>query len=126
MPLRQDIAVTGSVNQLGQLQPVGGISEKIEGFYKICLQMGLTGSQGVIVPGINRNNLIIPEHVCTAVSKGTFHIWTVDTIEEGMEMLTGLEAGVRGKKGVYPHDTINGKIERRLKEMADLVKNYSS
>ncbi len=126
MPLRQDIAVTGSVNQLGQLQPVGGISEKIEGFYKICLQLGLTGSQGVIVPGINRNNLIIPEHVCSAVSDGSFHIWTVDTIEEGMEILTGLQAGVRGKKGLYPHDSINGKIERRLKEMADLVKNYSS
>lgn len=126
IPLRQDIAVTGSVNQLGQLQPVGGISEKIEGFYNICLQEGLTGRHGVIVPGINKNNLILPERVCQAVEAGTFHIWTVDTVEEGMEILTGMEAGVRNRKGVYPPDSINGKIERRLKEMADLVKNYSS
>jgi predicted ATP-dependent protease len=126
IPLRQDIAVTGSVNQLGQLQPVGGISEKIEGFFNICRQTGLSGSQGVIIPAINQNNLMLSDEVCDMVRNGSFHVWSVDTVGEGMELLTGLEEGKRNKKGIYPPESINGKVARRLKEMADLVKNYSS
>jgi predicted ATP-dependent protease len=126
LPLRQDIAVTGSVNQLGQLQPVGGISEKVEGFYRICSRFNLSGKQGVIIPSINKNNLMLPKEIRDAIGAGSFHIWAIDTVEEGMEILTGLEAGVRNRKGIYPSESINGRVSRRLKEMAELVKNYSS
>lgn len=126
IPLRQDIAVTGSMNQLGQLQPVGGISEKVEGFFKVCSRMGLSGSQGVIIPDINRNNLVLSEPVIQAVEAGSFHIWAAETVFDGMEVLSGLQRGERNRKGLFPADTIGGKVERRLKEMADLVKNYSS
>jgi predicted ATP-dependent protease len=126
IPLRQDVAVTGSINQLGQLQPVGGISEKVEGFFKICSRMGLSGSQGIIMPAINKNNLVLSDVVTEAVEEGTFHIWAIDTVFDGMEILSGFGRGERNKKGIFPAESVSGKVERRLKEMADLVKNYSS
>ncbi len=124
LPLRQDIAVTGSVNQMGQIQPVGGISEKIEGFFAVCARMGLTGTQGVIVPRQNIPNLILSREVEDAVAKGTFHISMVETIDEGMESLTGIAAGVRDSQGNFPVGSINYRVEKRLKEMAYQMKDF--
>ena len=124
VPLRQDIAVTGSVNQMGQIQPVGGISEKIEGFYTICKKIGLTGTQGVIIPGQNLPNLILSLAVQRAVADGSFHIFAIETINEGLSILMDQEAGTRSAKGTFPAGSVNAIVERRLKEMAGQVKDF--
>jgi len=124
LPLKQSIAVSGSVNQMGEIQPVGGISEKVEGFYEICRKMGLSGSQGVIIPRQNLPNLILNEELQQAIADGIFHIYTAATIDEGLEILTGTEAGRRGPDGKYPKGTINSLVEERLHEMAQLVKEF--
>ena len=116
IPLNQSIAVTGSVNQLGQVQAVGAVNDKIEGFFTVCRQQGLTGEQGVIIPTSTVHNLMLAPEVVEAVKNGQFHIYAVDTIDEGMEILTGLSAGKADKNGVYPLNTINGKIAKRLEE----------
>jgi predicted ATP-dependent protease len=126
IPLRQDIAVTGSVNQMGQIQPVGGISEKVEGFYEICRKMGLTGSQGVIIPRQNLPNLILTPEVQQAVADGTFHIYTIETIDEGLEILTGMNAGKRAAKGAFSAGSVNARVEKRLREMARQVKEHGN
>jgi lon-related putative ATP-dependent protease len=115
VPLRQGIAVTGSVNQKGEIQPVGGITWKIEGFFKACKLQGLTGDQGVIIPHQNIINLMLDEEVVEAVREGKFHIYAVKTVEEGMEILTGMPAGERGEDGKYPAGTINYLVEQKLK-----------
>lgn len=125
IPLRQDIAVTGSVNQFGQIQPVGGISEKIEGFFATCRLMGLTGDQGVLIPRTNIQNLILSREVQEAITRGGFHIYAIDTVDEGIEILTGLPAGARGNDGHFPKQTVNGRVERRLRQMAEQVKDFS-
>lgn len=125
LPLRQDIAVTGSVNQFGQIQPVGGISEKIEGFYETCKLMGLTGTQGVIIPRTNIQNLILSQEVQTAVDAERFHIYAIDTVDDGIEILTGKPAGTRQSDGHFPRNTVNGIVERRLRQMATQVKDFS-
>ncbi len=125
IPIKQSIAVTGSVNQMGQIQPVGGITEKVTGFYAICKRLGLTGEQGVIIPAQNIINLTLPEDVCEAVRKDEFFIYPVTTIDEGMEILTGMEAGARNRKGNFPQHAFNFLVENRLKEIAHLVKNYN-
>lgn len=114
IPLNQAIAVTGSVNQLGQVQAVGAVNEKIEGYFTVCQKQGLTGEQGVIIPATTVHNLMLSPEVVEAVNKKQFHIYAVETIDEGMEILSGKKAGVADKKGVYPADTINGKIARQL------------
>ncbi|MFW5684623.1 MAG: AAA family ATPase [Spirochaetota bacterium] len=126
VPLRQDIAVTGSVNQMGQIQPVGGISEKVEGFYEICRKIGLTGSQGVIIPRQNIPQLILNPDVQQAVAEGQFHIYAIETIDQGMEILTGMEAGIRNDEGHYPEGSLNGLVEQRLREMAKVVKDFGN
>ncbi len=125
LPLRQDLAVTGSVNQFGQIQPVGGISEKIEGFYATCTLMGLTGTQGVIIPRTNIQNLILSREVQEAIVAEQFSIYAVDTVDDGIEILTGLPAGERNKDGHFPKNTVNGIVERRLRQMAGQVKDFS-
>ena len=125
LPLRQDVAVTGSVNQFGQIQPVGGISEKIEGFYATCRLMGLTGTQGVIIPRTNIQNLILSREVQTAVEEERFHIYAIDTVDDGIEILTGRPAGERQNDGHFPRNTVNGIVERRLRQMAAQVKDFS-
>lgn len=125
LPLRQDIAVTGSVNQFGQIQPVGGISEKIEGFHATCTLMGLTGQQGVLIPRTNIQNLILSRHVQEAVETGQFHIYAIDTVDEGIEILTGVPAGERAADNHFPRNTVNGIVERRLRQMATQVKDFS-
>ena len=116
IPLNQAIAVTGSVNQLGQVQAVGAVNDKIEGYFTVCQKKGLTGDQGVIIPASTVRNLMLDPEVVQAVQNGQFHIYAVQTIDEGMEILTGLPAGRADKSGVYPPETINGKIARRLEE----------
>jgi len=125
LPLRQDIAVTGSVNQFGQIQPVGGISEKIEGFYATCKLVGLTGRQGVAIPRTNIQNLILSREVQDAVMDGAFHIYAISTVDEGMEILTDRSAGERGPDGHFEDGSINAIVERRLREMAEQVKDFS-
>ncbi|MFP4430625.1 MAG: AAA family ATPase [Spirochaetaceae bacterium] len=124
VPMRQDIAVTGSVNQMGQIQPVGGISEKIEGFFDICSRTELTGRQGVIIPEQNVSGLILRKEVQDAIAEGRFSIYTVKTIDEGIEILTGRRAGDRTPKGTFEAGTVNAEVERRLHQMALSVKNF--
>lgn len=117
IPIRQDLAVTGSVNQMGELQPVGGINEKIQGFFNACETLGLTGTQGVIIPQQNISSLILPHHIEKAISEGIFHIYAISSIDEGMELLSGLKPGERGKKGLFPPETFNKIIEDELKRL---------
>ncbi|MCM8767775.1 MAG: AAA family ATPase [Candidatus Omnitrophica bacterium] len=119
IPIKQGIAVTGSVNQKGEIQPVGGINEKIEGFYYTCKAKGLTGKQGVIIPEKNLKHLVLNDEVIEAVEKGLFHIWAVKTIDEGIEILTGLPAGVKDKNGKYPEGTVNYLVSKRIKELTE-------
>jgi len=120
LPVRQDIACTGSVNQLGDIQPVGGINEKITGFFEICCRMGLTGRQGVIIPRQNIRSLVLPDNVVKAVEERKFHIYPISTIDEGMEILTLRESGERNSKGQFPVDSANRIIEDSLKRLCGL------
>jgi len=117
VPLKQGIAVTGSVNQLGEVQAIGGVNEKVEGFYAVCKARGLTGEQGVIVPKDNVHNLMLKPEVVQAVRDGKFHVWAVATVEEGIELLTGMPAGRLRKDGTYPPDTLFRKVTDALEEM---------
>ena len=118
LPIRQGIAVTGSVNQAGEVQAIGGATYKIEGFFKICKARGLTGSQGVMIPKDNVRNLVLKSEVVNAVRDGKFHIYAVSTIDEGIEALTGVEAGEPDENGKYPDGTVHALVERRLGEMS--------
>lgn len=123
VPIYQGIAVTGSVNQWGEIQPIGGVNEKIEGFYYICKERGLTGKQGVIIPKQNVVNLMLDEEVVQAVEQGKFHIWSVGRIEEGIEILTGVSAGnIRDEKNQFPPNTIFRKVEERFEKMYESLK----
>ncbi|MFP4460887.1 MAG: AAA family ATPase [Thermotogota bacterium] len=116
VPIKQGIAVTGSMSLKGEVQSVGGISEKVEGFYRICKRCGLTGEQGVIIPDKNLDSLILKEEVIEAVKKGDFHIWTVKHLYEAIEILTGKPAGTKGKKGKFPKDTVNYYLLKNLEK----------
>ncbi len=120
IPIRQDVAVTGSVNQTGEVQPVGGINEKIIGFFRICRHMGLTGHQGVIIPKKNLRNLILPQYVLDAIKEKRFHIYPIATIDEGMQILTLRKAGDRSTKGPFPVNTINRVVEDQLKSLSNI------
>ncbi len=124
MPIKQNIAVTGSVNQKGEIQPIGGVNQKIEGFFKICQAKGLSGDQGVLIPHQNLRNLMLREEVVEAVRQGQFHIYSARTIDEGIEILTGVSAGDKQKSGTYPKSTVNYLIAKRLKEMAERLKDF--
>ena len=117
-PIDQAIAVTGSVNQRGQVQPIGGATAKIEGFYEVCRSRGLTGTQGVIVPRANVANVTLRPEVADAVAAGRFHVWGAETIEEGIEILTGVPAGAPDADGVYPEGTLFRRAADRLDEFA--------
>ncbi len=126
LPLRQDLAVTGSVNQRGQIQAIGGVNEKIEGFYKVCEERGLTGEQGVIIPRSNVKNLMLREEVVEAIKTGDFNLYAVQQVEEGIELLTGEPAGQPDEQGKYPPDSVYGRAQAKLHELADKVKNFAS
>jgi predicted ATP-dependent protease len=124
MPIKQNIAVTGSVNQKGEIQPIGGVNQKIEGFFKICEAKGLSGDQGVLIPHQNLRNLMLREEVVEAVRQGQFHIYSARTIDEGIGILTGVSAGDKQKSGAYPKSTVNYLIAKRLKQMAERLKDF--
>ena len=115
LPIRQDIAVTGSINQKGEIQVIGGVTYKIEGFFELCKKRGLTGTQGVIIPEHNVNDLVLNDEVIEAVQHGQFHIYPVKNINEGIEILTGVYAGERDSKGNYPADSVHGLALAKLK-----------
>jgi lon-related putative ATP-dependent protease len=119
VPLRQSLAVTGSVNQLGRIQPIGGVNEKIEGFFDVCRARGLTGDQGVLIPEANVKNLMLRRDVIEAVEDRAFHVYAVTTVQEGIELLTGTPAGVRDEHGCFPADTFHRRVEDRLAEFAE-------
>lgn len=120
VPINQSIAVTGSVNQKGEIQPIGGVNEKIEGFYQICKLRGFNGEQGVIIPAQNVRNLHLSDEVIEAVKKGKYHIYSVKTIDEGIEILTGVPAGKKDKNGKFPLGTINYLAYEKLKRFTEV------
>jgi predicted ATP-dependent protease len=124
VPVKQNIAVTGSVNQKGEVQAIGGVNEKIEGFYEVCKARGFTSSQGVMVPESNVQDLMLKEEVVEAVKNGKFHLYSVKTIDEGIEALTGMKAGKRKADGAFEENTINYKVDKRLREMAEKLKEF--
>jgi predicted ATP-dependent protease len=126
VPIKQYIAVTGSVNQKGEVQAIGGVNEKVEGFFEICKARGLTGKQGCMIPNSNVQHLMLKEEVITAIKAKKFHIWPVSTISEGIEVLTDVPAGKRNADGTFKKDTINGLVQKRLDDMAERVKEYKA
>jgi predicted ATP-dependent protease len=117
-PIDQGVAVTGSVDQYGRVQAVGGVTEKVEGFFATCERAGLTGEQGVIIPAANRRHLMLEERVVVAVRDGRFHVWAVESVGQGIEILTGVPAGERGADGAYPDGTLHRRVQDRLSAMA--------
>ncbi len=125
IPIRQEIAVTGSVNQKGEIQAIGGVNEKIEGFFDICSRKGLTGKQGVMIPSANIKNLILRRDVVEAIEKKEFHLYSVGRIEEGIAVLTGVAAGKPDKSFCYPKDTVFGRVQEKLKKYHELSLRYT-
>jgi lon-related putative ATP-dependent protease len=124
VPIQQGLAVTGSVNQLGDVQAIGGVNHKIEGFYDLCASRGLTGQQGVLIPQSNVQHLMLREDIVTAAAAGNFSVFAVETIDQGIEILTGIPAGVRGSDGAFPADSINGLVQARLMQFAEQARAY--
>ncbi|HYA88883.1 MAG TPA: ATP-binding protein [Nitrospirota bacterium] len=122
VPIKQNFAITGSINQKGEIQPIGGVNEKIEGFFSVCKNLGLTGDQGVIIPERNVKNLMLKKEVIDAVREGKFHVYTVRNVSEAIELMTGLPAGERKEDGSYPEGSVNFFIDKRLKEMSKQLK----
>lgn len=124
LPVNQAIAVTGSVNQNGEVQAIGGVNEKIEGYFEVCTALGLTGDQGVVIPETNVANLMLKETVVEAIRQGKFHIWPVRTIDEGIEVLTGVKAGAPQADGHFEAESVNARVDQRLSEMAETLQRF--
>jgi predicted ATP-dependent protease len=120
VPLRQSVAVTGSVDQLGRSQAVGGVNEKIEGFFDLCAERGLSGEQGVIIPAANVQTLMLRPDVVAAVEAGRFHVWAVESVDEALELLSGLPAGAAGADGRFPTGSFNARVRERLDRLVEL------
>ncbi len=125
IPIYQGIAVTGSVSQKGEIQAVGGVTRKVEAFFDICKHKGLNGRQGVIIPEKNVRNLMLKKEVVDSVKAGQFHIWPISTVEQGIEILTGMDAGERQPDGTYPEGTLFRKVDERFLEIAEIVKKFA-
>jgi lon-related putative ATP-dependent protease len=125
VPIRQGLAITGSLNQHGQAQPIGGVNEKIEGFFDVCSAIGLTRDQGVLIPAANAKHLMLRADVIEAVAAGKFSVYTYETVDDAIALLTGISAGTGDECGVYPPDTINFLVDRRLREFADLQRAFA-
>ena len=125
-PVKQDIAVTGSVNQKGEVQAIGGVNQKIEGFFDICKARGLTGRQGVLIPAGNEQNLMLREDVVEAIRESQFHIYTVDSVDEGIEILTGVPAGKRLEGGKFEEGSINDRAQKRLEQLARVMREFGN
>lgn len=126
LPVRQDLAVTGSVNQLGQVQPIGGVNQKIEGFFDVCQRQGLTGRQGVIIPSANIQNLMLRRDVVEAAAAGQFQVYGVARVDEALELLLEMAAGSRDEQGKFPEGSINGRVEKQLEHFARLRKQFTA
>jgi len=126
LPIRQDLAVTGSVNQRGEVQAIGGANEKIEGFFEVCKAKELTGTQGVIIPASNVKHLMLRDEVVEAVREGKFHIFAVSTIDQGIALLTGKDAGEKQEDGLYPEGTVNWAVQQKIWELAGKVRAFNS
>ena len=124
LPLRQDLAVTGSVNQKGEIQPIGGVNEKIEGFFDVCKAKGLTGKQGVMIPHLNIDDLMLRKDVIEAVKEGKFHIYPVKTIDHGIEILTGVESGEPLENGRYEEGTVNALVDKKLTDLGTKIREF--
>jgi len=124
LPLRQDIAVTGSVNQKGEIQPIGGVNQKIEGFFDVCKAKGLTGKQGVMIPHLNVGDLMLRKEVVKAVGEQKFHVYSVKTIDQGIEILTGMEAGERLGNGKFKEGSVNDLVDKKLRELGTKIKEF--
>ena len=124
-PIRQSLAVTGSINQLGRVQPIGGVNEKIEGFFDVCRARGLSGEQGVIIPAANVDHLMLRADLVDAVREGRFRVYPVNCVDEALELLTGLEAGVENTQGDFPPDSLNGRVQARLAGLADTRRAFA-
>jgi predicted ATP-dependent protease len=125
VPIKQGLAVTGSVNQNGEIQAIGGINYKIEGFYDVCRLKGITGDQGVLMPKSNLRNLMLRPDVVEAVRDGKFHIYAIGSIDEGMEVLTGVPAGERDADGRYPEGSINDLVEKNLRQFSERLRQFT-
>jgi predicted ATP-dependent protease len=126
LPIRQSIAVTGAVNQLGQVQAIGAVNEKIEGFFDVCRARGLTCDQGVLIPAANVKNLMLRAEVVEACAAGKFHVWAVDHVDAGIEILTGVPAGARGPDGRFPEGSVNARAAARVEQLATAARAYAS
>jgi predicted ATP-dependent protease len=126
VPITQGIAVTGSVNQNGEVQAIGGVNFKIEGHYDVCRLKGLTGAQGVMIPRANVRNLMLRADVVDAVKAGQFHIYSVRTIDEGIEVLSGIAAGERGSDGTYPAGSVNDRVQKKLQLFTEQQKKSAA
>lgn len=120
IPIKQSLAVTGSVDQRGRVQPIGGVNDKIEGFFDVCRARGLTGEQGVVIPGTNVKHLMLRSDVVAAVEAGMFHIYAVDTVDQAVSILTGVPAGEANEQGEYPAGTVNHQVAARLEELFEI------
>ena len=123
--MHQGLAVTGSINQYGQIQAIGGVNDKVEGFFDICSIQGLTGSQGVIIPRTNIMHLMLRQDVREAVAAGQFTLHAVDTVDQVFELMSGLPAGQRDEQGLYPEGSFNQLVEARLTDLADLRQSFN-
>jgi len=126
VPLRQDLAITGSINQKGEIQPIGGVTLKVEGFYDTCAPRGLTGRQGVILPALNASELMLRDDVVEAAASGRFHVYAIERLEEAAELLSGISAGTPDAEGYYPPETFFGRVNARLRELAESVTRFGS
>lgn len=126
VPIMQSVAITGSVNQKGQMQPIGGVNEKVEGFYQVCKAHGLTGKQGVIIPHQNVTNLMLKSEIVEAIRDERFHVYSVETIDQALEILTGIEAGERDSNGRFKEGTVNFLVDKRLKELVEDFKKLTA
>ncbi len=124
IPIKQQFAVTGSVDQYGRVQAIGGVNEKIEGFFDVCKKKGLTGKQGVLIPATNVKNLMVRKEVADAIANNEFHIYPIETIDQGIELLTGMPAGEPDENKRYPDDSINGRVQKRLQFFAENMRKF--
>ena len=126
LPIKQSLAVTGSVNQLGQVQAIGGVNEKIEAFYDLCQQRGLSGEQGVLIPRANVKHLMLRQEIVDAAQAGRFQVYAVERIDEALEWLTGCTAGEADSDGAYPPDSVNGRVAAQLDHFTQQMKRFAA
>jgi predicted ATP-dependent protease len=124
LPIRQDLAMTGSVNQKGEVQPIGGANQKIEGFHDVCRAVGFSGTQGAIIPERNRRNLMLRQDVLDSVERGDFRILSVSSVDDALEALTGVSAGERQADGTYPEGSVHYLVDKRLREMGEAMRQF--